>query len=513
MKKWISLCVIVSLFSAWSNAGKLINLPASGGGSGTVTGVTGTAPIVSSGGTAPIISCIVATGSVAGCLSAADWTTFNGKQAAGNYITALTGDVTASGPGSVAATVALVAGSTAANVHAAELLANAATDANTSGAIVKRNSGNFSAGTITAALTGAASSNVLKAGDTMTGALINNVAGALSTPAVLISGAPVTGGSATTTKPQLNVDSGASSNAWSTSGTVIGGNSPSGFTGNLIDLQLNASRRLSMSAAGALTLGNSNNTRQMAFDYTNTNTFYIGKVGTNATVAIFDTNTGGAGANWIAIAADGPQSVFWPQSFQYRSATGTITALSSFLPSLGASVNSLPCLTMYSQTTAANGLVGFLTASGGTQRQSGFFGVRAVDVTPNAEVSEAIIANMDAGTLTEHLRIKDKGQIVTLGQAPAAGTCGTSPGTPTGNDNFFKITSGTGGSSGTCSVTLKSTPLTAGNCSCRDKTTVSTVVDADVSGSTVTMTTYSRTTGVAVNFAASDVFECQCQYF
>lgn len=46
-----------------------------------------------------------ATGSVPGFLTAADWTTFNGKQASGNYITALTGNVTASGPGSVAATI------------------------------------------------------------------------------------------------------------------------------------------------------------------------------------------------------------------------------------------------------------------------------------------------------------------------------------------------------------------------------------------------------------------------
>jgi hypothetical protein len=47
-----------------------------------------------------------------------------------------------------------------------------ATSANTASTPVKRDSsGNFSAGTITAALTGAASANVLKAGDTMTGAL------------------------------------------------------------------------------------------------------------------------------------------------------------------------------------------------------------------------------------------------------------------------------------------------------------------------------------------------------
>lgn len=44
-----------------------------------------------------------------GALSPTDWSTFNSKQAAGNYITALTGDVTATGPGSVAATIANLA--------------------------------------------------------------------------------------------------------------------------------------------------------------------------------------------------------------------------------------------------------------------------------------------------------------------------------------------------------------------------------------------------------------------
>jgi hypothetical protein len=40
-----------------------------------------------------------------GYLASADWNTFNGKQAAGSYITSLTGGVTASGPGAAAATV------------------------------------------------------------------------------------------------------------------------------------------------------------------------------------------------------------------------------------------------------------------------------------------------------------------------------------------------------------------------------------------------------------------------
>jgi len=50
--------------------------------SGAVTSVSGTAPIVSSGGTAPAISITQATTSTNGYLSSTDWNTFNGKQAA-----------------------------------------------------------------------------------------------------------------------------------------------------------------------------------------------------------------------------------------------------------------------------------------------------------------------------------------------------------------------------------------------------------------------------------------------
>lgn len=69
---------------------------------------------------------------------------------AGGTLTALTGDVSASGSGSVAATVNSVGGSTATNIHNAELAANAATDANTASTIVKRDaSGNFIASNAT----------------------------------------------------------------------------------------------------------------------------------------------------------------------------------------------------------------------------------------------------------------------------------------------------------------------------------------------------------------------------
>ena len=55
-----------------------VNVP--GGGGGTITAVTGTAPIASSGGTTPDISITQADTTTDGYLSSTDWNTFDGKQ-------------------------------------------------------------------------------------------------------------------------------------------------------------------------------------------------------------------------------------------------------------------------------------------------------------------------------------------------------------------------------------------------------------------------------------------------
>jgi len=76
---------------------------------GSVTSIATSAPItggtITSSGTIGITQ---STTSTNGYLSSTDWNTFNGKQASGSYITALTGDGTASGPGSAAFTLATV---------------------------------------------------------------------------------------------------------------------------------------------------------------------------------------------------------------------------------------------------------------------------------------------------------------------------------------------------------------------------------------------------------------------
>jgi hypothetical protein len=68
--------------------------PSSGG---TVTSVSGTAPIASTGGTTPTISITQSTTSTDGYLSSTDWNTFNGKQAAYTNLTSIGGLANASG--------------------------------------------------------------------------------------------------------------------------------------------------------------------------------------------------------------------------------------------------------------------------------------------------------------------------------------------------------------------------------------------------------------------------------
>ncbi|QDK39002.1 tail fiber domain-containing protein [Bdellovibrio sp. NC01] len=95
------------------NSGAWVSIASSSGSGGTVTNVTASAPLsVTNGSSTPALTISQATTSTNGYLSSADWNTFNGKQAAGNYITALTGDITATGPGSAAASVAKLQGST-----------------------------------------------------------------------------------------------------------------------------------------------------------------------------------------------------------------------------------------------------------------------------------------------------------------------------------------------------------------------------------------------------------------
>jgi len=118
------------------------------------------------------------------------------------------------------------------------------------------------------AYAGAANSTVDSSGNITIGSrLINNTAASLfdatSTTTQNNTGSPVrvtgtwvtSGGTGTTTKPTVLIEpTGTTSTAWSTAGTGLGVNAPSGFTGRLLDLQLNGTSRFSISSAGVLTV-------------------------------------------------------------------------------------------------------------------------------------------------------------------------------------------------------------------------------------------------------------------
>lgn len=78
--------------------------------------------------------------------------------------------------------------------------------------------------------------------------------GALSAPAQTFNGTWITGGTTTTTKPYFLIEtSGATSGLWVTTGTGLGVNAASGFTGNLADFKLDGATKFSISSAGVLT--------------------------------------------------------------------------------------------------------------------------------------------------------------------------------------------------------------------------------------------------------------------
>ena len=89
---------------------------------------------------------------------------------------------------------------------------------------------------------------------TLAGRFISSLNGAASAPPGTFTGTWFTGGTATTTKAQVLIEpTGTTSTAWSTSGTGFGVNAPSGFVGNLLDLQVNGTSGFRVSG-GSLTL-------------------------------------------------------------------------------------------------------------------------------------------------------------------------------------------------------------------------------------------------------------------
>jgi hypothetical protein len=109
---------------------------------------------------------------------------------------------------------------------------------------------------------------------TSSGRFINSYNATASSPAKAFTGTWFTGGTSTTTKPQVVIEpTGTTSTSWSTSGTGLGVNAASGFVGRLLDLQTNGTSNFNVDSTGRVS-------------------FPLGAVGTPSLYPGTDTNTG-----------------------------------------------------------------------------------------------------------------------------------------------------------------------------------------------------------------------------
>jgi hypothetical protein len=167
----------------------------------------------------------------------------------------ITGDVNLSDGGTYTTTLQTITPTAARTISFPDATGTIALVGGSSGNLVVNQSGAYA---------GVANSSVDNATGNITlgSRFISSLNGAASAPPGTFTGTWFTGGTSTTTKPQVLVEpTGATSTAWSTSGTGFGVNAASGFAGNLLDLQVNGTSQLKCDANGYLYVGSGNSFR------------------------------------------------------------------------------------------------------------------------------------------------------------------------------------------------------------------------------------------------------------
>ena len=239
-------------------------------------------------------------------------------------ITQLTGDVSAIGPGIATATVNFVGGESAANVASATTAYLAATSSDTPSTLVLRDSsGNFSAGTITANLTGTATNATTTVN--FTGSLSGDVIGTQSATVVAFVGGS---SAANVHSAELAANAATPSN---TASTLVLRDASGNFSANIITSALNGNAATSTFATNATTAVNF--TGPLSGDVT----------GTQSATAIASTvvtgkllTTYSVGANTPISATDSILTAFEKVQGQISATSGSaITALTGDVSATG----------------------------------------------------------------------------------------------------------------------------------------------------------------------------------
>ena len=181
--------------------------------------------------------------------------------------------------------------------------------------------------------------------------------GALSAPAVSFTGTPITGGTSTTTKPLVLIETaGATSTGWATGGTMLGVNALSGFAGRLQEWQVNGTSQVYLTAAGSAVLAGVINLSSSGGQYQIASDTFLSRK---------------AAANWQLGAADAASPVAQTLSVQSVVAGTSNTAGANTLVKASASTGnatggsySIQVTPAGSSGTAQNAFVTALTIAG-----------------------------------------------------------------------------------------------------------------------------------------------------
>jgi hypothetical protein len=280
---------------------------------------------------------------------------------------------------------------------------------------------------------------------TFTGQLIDSDNGAASTPPVSIVGTVFSGGSSTTTKPQFLVEpTGTTSTGWQTTGTMVGVNSPSGFTGHAFEADLNGVPNFYVDFQGGLRLTN-------VSDSFASSLLLCGQSGT------FSNN----GCNIEYTTPQGQLVFYNPNQNLYtekfNGATGTVAIAGA---SLGSPSASLVIKNQAGATTVPTIAMNLITS----QTSDYIDGNQADNSTNNWKIdssSKLFIKNIqDSGAVSGCLTADGSGNITSTGSSCAAGTVTA---VSVASANGFAGSSSGGATPALTLTTTVNSPLLAGN--------------------------------------------------
>ena len=221
--------------------------------------------------------------------------------------------------------------------------------------------------------------------------------GVVSVPAVSISGSWFTGGTSTTTKPLVLIEpAGTTSTGWNTAGTGIGVNAATGFTGNLLDLQLIGVSKFKVASDGTTTISAGVTATSINGNIFTTGSTYSGSTSqtytfptTTATIARTDSGQSFSGIqNLTGNVAINSNSLI----YRTTNAGGNVSAVLS-VDQGGSAVTAGSPGVMFD----ASGLIYLTHANGARRIASAYIGANNYNNTAGSEASDFVIGTGTAG--------------------------------------------------------------------------------------------------------------------